>query len=592
LLLLLARLVMARVGDPARRQRLGEIGLLSALLVGALALGPAWLPITLPAWVAQDASPTVEAPSPSRAEGPAVEKEATPQAHLGAEVLAEAGGRNEEAPAAVTPAPAPQGETTPSTSVEATWSLRVENALVTVYAVLAGLFLVRWLFAHVALAWLLRGSRPAPAAVAGMLEEIAPEKRVRLLVSPRVRVPFSFGLFRPTMVLPVCLAEAPPRVLRWVLAHERAHLERRDGWVGLLLALGQAAFFYVPWYWWLRKQVRLCQEYVADAAAVAAGGRAEDYAEFLLSWASSPAAPVGTSGVFGSSSDLYRRITMLLQPHPPEGNRRRWPIVAGTGFLALAVILAGLRLNVGAAAPVPKPEASSSDKKPAPADGKKEEAKKDKEKRKLAVPVLPDIDKLLERLPPGTDEAQIKALRRRLELMRKQIERQTDSFQKQIERQTEQMARQMEQQAEAMRKQFDRQRIRRLPLFARPGIGLREGRMGVLVKVPESTLANQLDLPKGQGLVLEDVGANSAAAKAGLKPHDILLELNGKPVPNNPEDFIKQLGEIKPDTPVKVVVLRKGKKETIKGLSLPEAKQPVRPVKRPGLFPEIPVPPR
>jgi C-terminal processing protease CtpA/Prc len=98
------------------------------------------------------------------------------------------------------------------------------------------------------------------------------------------------------------------------------------------------------------------------------------------------------------------------------------------------------------------------------------------------------------------------------------------------------------------------------------------GRLGVQVQKPGSVLADQLDLPKDQGLVIEQVVVDSAAAKAGLKAHDVLLEFNGKPVPNDPAKFIKMVEEVKANAPVDAVVLRKGKKETIKGTSLAETK--------------------
>src|SRR5205807_2354218 len=98
------------------------------------------------------------------------------------------------------------------------------------------------------------------------------------------------------------------------------------------------------------------------------------------------------------------------------------------------------------------------------------------------------------------------------------------------------------------------------------------GRLGVQVQKPNAVLAEQLDLPKGQGLVIERVVPNSAADKGGLKAHDILLEFNGKPVPNEGAKFIKMLEDVKASTPVDAVVLRKGKKETVRGLSLAEAK--------------------
>jgi len=95
-------------------------------------------------------------------------------------------------------------------------------------------------------------------------------------------------------------------------------------------------------------------------------------------------------------------------------------------------------------------------------------------------------------------------------------------------------------------------------------------RLGVQVKSPSPTLVDQLDLPKGQGLVVEEVLPESAAAKAGIKPHDVLLEINGKAVPDKGEELAKLLEGVAAKKPVEAVVLRKGKKETVKGLTLPE----------------------
>jgi membrane-associated protease RseP (regulator of RpoE activity) len=122
-----------------------------------------------------------------------------------------------------------------------------------------------------------------------------------------------------------------------------------------------------------------------------------------------------------------------------------------------------------------------------------------------------------------------------------------------------------------------------------------EGRLGVAASPPSATLADQLDLPRGQGLVLEEVEPGSAAAKAGLKPHDILLELNGKTVPDDIAELSRQLQDIKAGTAVDAVVLRKGKLETIKGLKLPEAPAAVRGLGNapaPFRFPVVPVVPR
>ena len=94
------------------------------------------------------------------------------------------------------------------------------------------------------------------------------------------------------------------------------------------------------------------------------------------------------------------------------------------------------------------------------------------------------------------------------------------------------------------------------------------------VEKPSDALAEQLDLPKDRGLVIQHVAPGSAAAKGGIKVNDILVEVNGKPVPSDIQELVKILDAVKADEAVEVVVVRKGKKETLKGLTLSEAKRP------------------
>jgi membrane-associated protease RseP (regulator of RpoE activity) len=206
---------------------------------------------------------------------------------------------------------------------------------------------------------------------------------------------------------------------------------------------------------------------------------------------------------------------------------------------------------------------------------KKEGAKKEAPKKSEANRAA-DIDELMKQLGQLNDE-RFKEIHKRMEESRKQMER-------------------------LMREMQNRQ-----DLFVMPGLpdfagvpgmaagrprsaSVQESRLGAELRKPSATLEDQLDLPKGQGLVLEEVGANSAAAKAGLKKHDILLELGGKPVSSKEADFAELLKGIGVNKPVDAVVMRKGRKETVKGLSLPEAKK-VTAEARPAL-PEMPNFPR
>ena len=178
----------------------------------------------------------------------------------------------------------------------------------------------------------------------------------RLRLSHRLRAPVCFGLRRPAVLLPELMEDAADAELRWVFAHELTHLRRRDPWSSWGLGLAQAVYFFLPWFWWLRRQVRLCQEYVADAAAAGAGPAADEYAEFLVSLARGTAAPLGATGL-GTSSDLLRRVQMLLQSKTPvQGS---WPrgrsLVAAGGLLTVAIFAGGVGLRAEPPKEEPKP---------------------------------------------------------------------------------------------------------------------------------------------------------------------------------------------------------------------------------------------
>jgi hypothetical protein len=592
-LLLVVYLVAGCLRQPIRRLRWSEWGLVAALTLSVASLAPAWLIVTLPA------TPT---PQPAALVAPLPEPEIPP----GEFVLI---GPGVELPLEEAPAPVALEQPVPvaaPASAPIDWAGLGMRALWLAYLTGAGFFLVRWLLGVIGLARLIHSSVPAPEWVrAQAAERLA---GVRVLCSPRVEVPFSCGLFRPTIVLPAGLIEqVPADQLSWLLAHETAHLRRGDPRVCWLFTLLAVLFYPFPWFWSLRGRLRLDQEYLADAEAVEVGSRVE-YAEFLLQWttrAASRRVPAAGVGVLGRSSDLFRRISMLLRGQPSVETRspRLWSLVVGPALLAVAILAAGVGFDASAA---PVPEGKQPE--PKKEEPKKEEPKKE-EPRKNVVPDFPPFPDLEKLIPPNAnlDPEQLKRLQEEMKRVQEDIRKAQEEFQKE------------------MQKQFPG------GLPGRPGAGLPglpgigglpgqgglpgigglpgglinpnvldrlragrgEGRLGVKVARPSETLVEQLDLPRNQGLVLERVEEGSAAAKAGLKAHDILLELAGKPVSSNQAELIQQIQGIKADQAVDAVVLRKGKKETVKNLTLPEPKAvPVQPglpgINFPNVFPNLP----
>ncbi len=95
--------------------------------------------------------------------------------------------------------------------------------------------------------------------------------------------------------------------------------------------------------------------------------------------------------------------------------------------------------------------------------------------------------------------------------------------------------------------------------------------MGFIVN-PRQGIVNPrdgIDIIPERGFKITHVRTASAAAKVGLTVNDVLIELNGKPVVQGnalvPPDLVKILEDVKGTAPVDAVVLRNGKKETIKG---------------------------
>jgi hypothetical protein len=112
------------------------------------------------------------------------------------------------------------------------------------------------------------------------------------------------------------------------------------------------------------------------------------------------------------------------------------------------------------------------------------------------------------------------------------------------------------------------------------------GRLGVRVVSPDATLIDQLDLPQGQGLVVQEVLADSAAARAGLRAHDVLLALDGRPVPGDPWRFARLVEGARGGVPLSAVVVRRGQRQTLPGVVLLGGQPPGPfpwPFGRPGL---------
>jgi len=88
------------------------------------------------------------------------------------------------------------------------------------------------------------------------------------------------------------------------------------------------------------------------------------------------------------------------------------------------------------------------------------------------------------------------------------------------------------------------------------------GFLGVQPQGITAEMVDQLGLKSTRGALIADVVKDSPADQAGLKPGDVVVALNGKPVNDNSQ-LTRDVGVIPPGNSVKLDVVRDGKQKTI-----------------------------
>jgi hypothetical protein len=160
---------------------------------------------------------------------------------------------------------------------------------------------------------------------------------VRLLVSGEVNSPLSWGWRRPVVLIDTDTLGRPDDA-EAILAHELAHVARRD-WPALMLSrIAATLFWFNPLVWMLERETVQQAEEAADCEAA---GRIEParYAETLLNWAqSNPLLPANSIAPSGHA--LGRRVKAVL-----DRSVRERP--SGSAWTAAAILLC-----FGIAAPV------------------------------------------------------------------------------------------------------------------------------------------------------------------------------------------------------------------------------------------------
>lgn len=235
-------------------------------------------------------------------------------------------------------------------SAAARWPGGWPAAVVAVWLAGALALLGRTFASHVgALRLTRRDARPAPPGPRRLVHDLASQMgirtRVRLVVAD-VPIPATWGLRGATVVLPNGYDAWPAAMLKRVLLHELAHIQRRDCLTHLLGDVARALRWYDPLAWLAVYRQRVESERACDDRVLAGGATASSYAQDLLQLGralrSRPALPPAALAM-ARTSRLGGRIGVILDAGRPRGRVGRIAAAwVGTAALAVASGAAGL----------------------------------------------------------------------------------------------------------------------------------------------------------------------------------------------------------------------------------------------------------
>jgi Zn-dependent protease with chaperone function len=203
--------------------------------------------------------------------------------------------------------------------------------------------------------------RPLPAWYPGL----AADARVSasLAASLDIDSAVTFGVRRPTILVPGRLVDAPETHQRAIVAHELHHVARRD-WVWMLAEETLlVALWWHPAIWFAIGEARLAREEIVDRRTIAATGNRTGYLEALIA----AAEPARTGALafgpqFYRRRQLFTRVTRLLE----ENTMSKARLLVVTAALAIAVPATVLGASAAFPLTAVRPAIASQDQPPPP----------------------------------------------------------------------------------------------------------------------------------------------------------------------------------------------------------------------------------
>ncbi len=180
----------------------------------------------------------------------------------------------------------------------------------------------------------------------------------RVAESDVIGGPVTVGIWRDVMLVPPGFLESiAAEDMDVVMAHEFAHMRRRDFVKNLIYEVLSVPVAYHPALWLTRARVAESREMVCDAMAAEAVAGSERYARSLLRLASllvkrTPDKTLHAIGIFDANS-FERRVMRLSEGRVEMRGTRRLLTASVCGVVGLVTCASALGLRMELSAPAP-----------------------------------------------------------------------------------------------------------------------------------------------------------------------------------------------------------------------------------------------
>ena len=187
---------------------------------------------------------------------------------------------------------------------------------------------------------------PSDFKIQKLQDELEIKKPVVLRISHNVPAPFTKGLWKPVIYLPVSVNNWSEHQLKSIICHELTHIKRRDIIVITLQNILNVLYFFHPMMWMANHQINFHREKICDDTAIALlNSNPSQYGRTLMnnleSFLVNRRMPIIANGLFFSKKTIIKRFEYLL-------NRGKEIKMKLGPFQKLAILALGLLVIITA----------------------------------------------------------------------------------------------------------------------------------------------------------------------------------------------------------------------------------------------------